>query len=75
MGSILLKFRDYTVNEQLPAGWIVDSIECSKDLPVCEIGSITVTPEPGQTGLGSMFSGTLDHGVELGSPKPARANP
>ena len=45
----LIPGQSYTVKEQPPTGWILDSIVCSEAPPICETGSITVTPEPGQT--------------------------
>ncbi|MCB1807302.1 MAG: hypothetical protein KDJ99_19785, partial [Candidatus Competibacteraceae bacterium] len=47
--SGLIPDQTYTVNEQVPANWVLEEILCSEPPPVCETGSIIVTPEPGQS--------------------------
>ncbi|MCB1807911.1 MAG: hypothetical protein KDJ99_22975, partial [Candidatus Competibacteraceae bacterium] len=47
--SNLVAGQTYTVNEQPPPNWVLDEVICSEPPPVCEVGSVIVTPEPGQT--------------------------
>ena len=45
----LIPNQTYSVNEQVPTNWVLENILCSEPPPVCETGSVIVTPEPGQT--------------------------
>ncbi|MEZ5592923.1 MAG: hypothetical protein R3F53_20360 [Gammaproteobacteria bacterium] len=44
--SNLLPGQTYTVNKQSPSNWALDEVICSE--PVCQTGSVIITPEPGQ---------------------------
>ena len=45
----LVPNQTYTVNEQLPLNWELEEVICSEAPPVCETGSVIVTPESGQS--------------------------
>ena len=50
----LIPGQSYTVNDQPPPpGWVLDKVLCSVPPPGCVAGSITLTPNAGQTVTGT----------------------